>query len=1302
MNFQAVVTAIAGVHLINGSPLGWLKDAANDTPIAVWAETGGPGDDIRLELRDRAVVEIQAKRGLQAGDKLWDSLMSLARGVNTNTIAYGVLVVSPDSSRSIAYELSRDIRRLADGRTDDLSEIGAVLSSKFASDGLPVQSVCQRIRIQVVHGLDVDDASITTAKATLGHVCEDRSAINNAWNRLYRDATALIERRGRWDASAILRLFNADGIKVATTSGTPGSLLQRLTYWVNDNNERFSIFGVKTPLSINQWLPLKAAVVDNDIEEETDLARAMAQYHDGDTGRSRSETTFSDAEWVGRFYYRAVVTAGPGLGKSTLLTKIAKLYARDGFPVLKVRLSAVAASMQSGQTFVESVLMWGLDGSGISPQEALSAGFQDWVLLCDGLDECHSHQETVAKGLKQFAVGHPHARIVVTTRPIGYSTAELWGWRHYELWPLGEDKGPEHLVRLIQAAVPTSSILHERAPGISAAEIENSASAKVISRSPQLLGMAASLIIRGGSLGSSKAKLYQNLFDLIDSAPNLRPGAPITSRPVLTRALNAFGWALMVNPLASTQSVVSFCGDVLSPDLGVPALKALEIATEALRHWEDVGLIEQIHCGSAKLLTFTHKTFAEFAAARYLHSLKTDTQRAEIISRIETAAWSEILAFASSLGLADLMLTELLADGRERNAGSINRALSLLIDSEMPVSTEIRKRIVELAFDAAVNNEADDVFAVGLALSDLASVGGDFIGPWTTTHLQASKFSTKLIAWTCAVDAGPAFYELDAVAEAIPTLAAEAGPALGSSLLGGLRVKITKDRDLLQRLALSFVRAALDEWPGDKVTEYVHQHFNVSPFDTYGFYSKLEKLLSAKGLRVDYSKILGGAMNALSQFAPSVNGYDLAVRASLEAMLTALAPPNGVEQSIDLEKNPPLHFSAFLGIIGYGEVIASDVWAWTKPFDLTIVREVLHAVATVSLVDRRSLALEAAAMLQRLHDTPTSTIYQALSPKVLVDVPEPEWSNAKSLKLSVPNLETALNHGSSWFVSAAANLLMGHEDTTEDRIAKLLTSGQNYGLAAAAYLSQALGSETATKLLLDRIEGPVVPGFRYLFITIKDLAPPWSVRIAAAIEKGLMSTSPRLAEEAAALARNYVLAQADVDPNVLNDAFDYWLRKEEPYPQESGVVPDSPRNILLESLLHLGDVDDARLFGLCRDARDDVRKIAKEAVLKRAASSDDVRGQLVFRILAKNLPPALLSQVLTSKIPFSRQEINQLRGLLTDEKPTWRLAATRLLDAFYLEPESIRATAQHLSEDMEPEVRRTAMRILRQTAGFSQ
>lgn len=131
MNFQAVVTAIAGVHLIKGTPLHWLDRLVDDTPVAVAAETGGPGDDIRLELRDGSVAEVQAKRGLRTGEKLWNSLLKLASAINSRSLDYGVLVVSPDSSQKITYNLSRDIQRLGEGRSDGLSDHGRMLGQKL-------------------------------------------------------------------------------------------------------------------------------------------------------------------------------------------------------------------------------------------------------------------------------------------------------------------------------------------------------------------------------------------------------------------------------------------------------------------------------------------------------------------------------------------------------------------------------------------------------------------------------------------------------------------------------------------------------------------------------------------------------------------------------------------------------------------------------------------------------------------------------------------------------------------------------------------------------------------------------------------------------------------------------------------------------------------------------------------------------------------------------------------------------------------------------------------------------------------
>ena len=273
--------------------------------------------------------------------------------------------------------------------------------------------------------------------------------------------------------------------------------------------------------------------------------------------------------------------------------------------------------MTSGHTFVDSIFHLGLDSSDVSPDEAMKAGFRNWVLLCDGLDECHNNQETVDKSLQQFAVGHPQARIIVTTRPIGYSATEIAGWRHYELLSPESKSGSEHLANLIRTVLPTTHGLHGNALEIATAELEKCAASEVISRSPLLLGMAASLLARGDMLGASKAELYQKLFTLINQRPNSHSARrPMDrDRPVLTRMLDILGWALVVSPLDSETAILGRCANHLEAELGEPLLKAREIATDCLHHWEDVGLVEKIHHGSEALLTFVHKTFTEFAAA---------------------------------------------------------------------------------------------------------------------------------------------------------------------------------------------------------------------------------------------------------------------------------------------------------------------------------------------------------------------------------------------------------------------------------------------------------------------------------------------------------------------------------------------------------------------------------------------------------------------------------------------------------------------------------------------------------------
>jgi len=165
MNFQAAVSAIATVHMIRGQSLSWLHGLVDDIPNVIEAETGGAGDDICLLLKSGDIVEAQVKKGLQSGDKLWDSLIAMAKAVNEKTINYGVLIVSSTSSNTIKEHLSRDILRLGDGRTDNLSDIADKLVGKLNAENLPVMECCQHIRIHTINALSADQSDIRLARS---------------------------------------------------------------------------------------------------------------------------------------------------------------------------------------------------------------------------------------------------------------------------------------------------------------------------------------------------------------------------------------------------------------------------------------------------------------------------------------------------------------------------------------------------------------------------------------------------------------------------------------------------------------------------------------------------------------------------------------------------------------------------------------------------------------------------------------------------------------------------------------------------------------------------------------------------------------------------------------------------------------------------------------------------------------------------------------------------------------------------------------------------------------------------------
>ncbi|RUX00476.1 ATP-binding protein, partial [Mesorhizobium sp. M8A.F.Ca.ET.059.01.1.1] len=403
---------------------------------------------------------------------------------------YGILAVGPDSSESVRQDLAKDLDRLAQGRSDNLTDIGEELYRRLQAIGGAWQTACTRVVVRVVHALETDGADIRTAKEVLRSVCANDDDADSAWNALYQDAVLRIERRGRWSIPYLLDVLRAANIEIRD-SEFPAAIARKLADWVQQTNDSFMLPAVRKSLPLDALVEMRTVSTAIDQPSPGDAAAALARYHSSGGSLDRNERIF-DAEWTGQFKLNSVVVAGPGLGKSTLMTLLAKRYASGGLPVLTVNLKQIAAAITSGLSFDEALLRHGLDGSGISPQQFERSSLKGLVVLADGLDDCGIAHDAVGRALRVFAIGHPSARVIVTTRPIGYTTASLADWQHYRLLAPDKNNGAGNLAKLLNA-LSAGDDANETAARAKR-ELNRSRAADAISSSPLLLGMAVAVI----------------------------------------------------------------------------------------------------------------------------------------------------------------------------------------------------------------------------------------------------------------------------------------------------------------------------------------------------------------------------------------------------------------------------------------------------------------------------------------------------------------------------------------------------------------------------------------------------------------------------------------------------------------------------------------------------------------------------------------------------------------------------------------------------------------------------------------
>lgn len=1294
INFQAAVSAIAYVYMARGQKLSWLEKVAEDIPVAVDAETGGAGDDIRLLLKSGEIIEAQVKKGLRSGSKLWDSLTGLASAIKAGTIHFGVLIVSPTSSNTITEELAKDIVRLGDGRFDNLSQIATQLVEKLNTLGLPTIESCKRIRVQTMNALAETQADIRAARSELIHLCADEKQVSAAWNALYKDALDSIEHSRRHDVSSVLRLLSTEGVRLAENNSTaPMLLLDKLTKWRFATHANFFIFGVNKALRTDKaWIPLRAVVQNETPAKMESLSDALKNYQSWEGRSVHRDAVIVDPETLARFITRTVLVGGPGMGKTTLLKRIARRYSEDHIPILHVQLIKVMLRMRAGSSFEEAIFDLGLDGSGIASAAARQTAFPNWLLLCDGLDECGKMQEDIAAGVIRFAAGHPGCRVLVTTRPVGYDTAHFSDWRHYYLAPLEPSSATSHLTTLVSESAPEGSPLQDNTYALCSAELDREETSKVIGRSPLILGLAASIIVHGGHLGATKERLFEQIFELIDKVPNSRiPETPAPSA-LLRRFLDILGWQITVHPLSLINDTLDRCAEELVRETGSKRLNALKDAEACLGYWQDVGMIEKIGHGCEEVLVFIHKSFGEFAAARHLFSMTPNEQHDAIIKIVDDQEWVEVIRFAALLGLSNIIGDILISREASvpKGAKRIALAIELVAAASPPPERALRERIIGESLKIVSSMRHSQAFEVGEPLIEAARRYPAEVGPSATGLLNHEQSWTYLIGWAAVVAAGPDYYRLDNLAGAMRNCIASKGPSMQSSLGGGIIIDLGGhgEQEVLQNFLLDAASVLLERSPSDLTDSIVFDALNNPNLGTRSFLKKARKLLHSKG-RIEAAGKLDDKYNW--PLMPGTEGYDKAQLIAYESIFDALDLPATI---IENDRNPGvlLHLSAFLTASKFEEVPASDVWAWTRPFDKAATRETLKGFIGVSGLDLEMLRSDARRARSYLCASGANNIYKITTD---VDPPVVDWTIAPTIDLDIAKIEAALYHPSQWIVWLAANLIENLLTPPELKliVRRLFERGKGRTLWAACGLAAELKQDQAVELLFERLSTPLIRGCEYLFKLLQQFNLQWGPELSDILRGGLKG-DVEIAKEAACLAIKIAKpGQADLAA-ILDDTFVYWTEHEEPYPTQGGVIPHSPRAELLDALMRIRPPRYAELRLYVTDPRSDIKDIARGELMERLRLSDGPRVQFLNDICSEALPSNLLSKALESMAPLNSEELALWEGLLVSKNPKIRFSAMSLLHKDNLDPTHIRTHAQAMTGDNEQQIRDRAFRIL--------
>jgi hypothetical protein len=707
-------------------------------------------------------------------------------------------------------------------------------------------------------------------------------------------------------------------------------------------------------------------------------------------------------------------------------------------------------------------------------------------------------------------------------------------------------------------------------------------------------------------------------------------------------------------------------------------------------------MLERVRYQADEAITFIHKTFGEYAAARQLANLDSVQQNATLRSHITDGAWAETIKFACSMGLAEEAINATLAAlaNNDLRTDVLKRAFEYLNESSEPVQERVTDALFKRAWEYVLSPYQTQALRAGLALSKVAPKYSAISG-YATKVLSHYQPWTKLAAWACVSASGREYFNYNDLLNMLKEISsAEYQHQFRRLLAGGLDLFNPKV-ELLEIFVLSVAHEILSRGPDAKDLAVLQTVLDQGVGQTTSFNNSIAALLEPHGWQPPKDPL-----SSLKYLMPSqefLERWRNEYICILEALDISSAEVNIDEHLAD--DSVLMHLSGFMDASHHWDVNYYDLWNGDSASEAGTVKEILQAVAAISGIERDRLTSDAHMLLSKLkqetdYDDATSYVHDRL---VHVDT-SPDWEHAKQLSISLDTLERAMFHRSEWIVMLAANLL-GNKASKEQLhpiVERLLDKGVGTTLWATGALARELEPADAAALIRKRLLMPLSTGCNSLFKTLGELSASLdNSETLQALKNGLLCRFPKVAIEAAKVAEKVAESvHADLI-DLCWDSYRHWQLNEAPYPLSGGAIPDSPRADLVKAILTFDVVNDSTLISMAADPRPDVREASKQNLLDRLMHSEEFRDKFLSAVLETRLAPKLLAEALKKGTPFSFQQSETIRGLLDDEDPNKRYAAMMALAAPYSTDEESLWRAKKMLGDSETEIRERAHKILR-------